>query len=326
MFLVKQMKALQHLVFFIADQILEPIKGTKAGAALLDSMRRGLLGKGFNPSANGVTVAKPKSKRGRRSKRFLQWFPLLFMLPTCFCLVLLLLFRSEVRDVTHGVYERAGHSIGTIAEKARQGRNALVQEVRREMGGAPIEVPILVPTELAPFDEEDFVRSDLLSKGEEMSEEERHTRIKDKYWLNVWRLDAEFRRAAMDKMDVPIVNLPAVDRNSDPLCEFPPIEESEKELSAQRTVYDIFLFKDEVDLLDIRVHELESVVDWFVIVQCPISFMNRTVELVDPVSITGVAPFKHKIKRVLCDLENYPLQVRSSANLLLTRENSDFGA
>lgn len=45
-------------------------------------------------------------------------------------------------------------------------------------------------------------------------------------------------------------------------------------------IYDTFIFYNELDILDIRLHELNSVVDKFVICEAPITFMGRPKEFI----------------------------------------------
>lgn len=286
MSLFNHLRALQVLLLFVADQIAEPVRKSKTGAAVLNSIRKRLPGKtslpGWGHKAEKSEQKKSeKEAKKRRSKRrvcsggVVRWVPLIF-LPTCVVYLFVVMFRSgisevthEVSVVTHGVssvthevYAQAGHSIGTVAAAARRGRKALANEFGTP---APVETrTVEVPAPLEAFDEEDFLGSDNPVKGRKdfvknggvkkewgEGEDEKLRAINDKYWLSIWRLDAEFRRAAMDKMQIPIVNLPPVERDADALCDFSASDVLDTP-RPDRTVYDIFLFKDEKDLLEIR--------------------------------------------------------------------------
>lgn len=74
-------------------------------------------------------------------------------------------------------------------------------------------------------------------------------------------------------------------------------------------------FLDERPLIDIRLNLLADVVDTFVIMQCPITFMNHSKPMPDPTTFPELAHVKHKIKRLYCDLENYPFQVKNTSRV-----------
>lgn len=40
-------------------------------------------------------------------------------------------------------------------------------------------------------------------------------------------------------------------------------------------LYDSFIFFNDLDLLDLRLRELNRVVDWFVVVEAPVTFAGR---------------------------------------------------
>jgi beta-1,4-mannosyl-glycoprotein beta-1,4-N-acetylglucosaminyltransferase len=80
-------------------------------------------------------------------------------------------------------------------------------------------------------------------------------------------------------------------------------------------VINSFIFFDELDLLDIRLHELDSVVDLFVIVETLEHNANRDRK---PICLRPnwdvVKPFEHKIKYVVLEhiLPHYPDRVQNS--------------
>jgi hypothetical protein len=76
-------------------------------------------------------------------------------------------------------------------------------------------------------------------------------------------------------------------------------------------VYDVFFFVNEIDVLDIRLHELASAVDYFVIIQCPISFQNRVIQLNDPFQLEVLGDVRGKMRVFTCNLAEYPTEVRS---------------
>lgn len=61
-------------------------------------------------------------------------------------------------------------------------------------------------------------------------------------------------------------------------------------------IVDAFMFFNEADLLEIRLHELDPVVDWFVIVESLQTFSGKTREAVLPQVWSIVKPFEHKVK------------------------------
>lgn len=66
---------------------------------------------------------------------------------------------------------------------------------------------------------------------------------------------------------------------------------------APARVFDIFLYNGEEDLLEIRLRELDSVVDGFIAVDSPFSFTNRTKEVLDLAPGTRFAKFQ-KLRHV----------------------------
>ena len=72
-------------------------------------------------------------------------------------------------------------------------------------------------------------------------------------------------------------------------------------------VIDTFTFINEVDLLILRVFELNNTVDEFVVVQCNISFSRLPVEMVRFENEPLLQPYLHKLKPVYCGAD-YPLE------------------
>jgi beta-1,4-mannosyl-glycoprotein beta-1,4-N-acetylglucosaminyltransferase len=61
-------------------------------------------------------------------------------------------------------------------------------------------------------------------------------------------------------------------------------------------IIDAFMFFNEADLLEIRLHELDPVVDWFVIVESLQTFSGKPRAAVLPEIWSVVKPFEHKVK------------------------------
>lgn len=64
-------------------------------------------------------------------------------------------------------------------------------------------------------------------------------------------------------------------------------------------VYDCFLFNNELDILDIRLHELSNVVDKFVLVESTVTHVNRTKPLYFKENKSRYKNFLHKIVHVV---------------------------
>ena len=66
-------------------------------------------------------------------------------------------------------------------------------------------------------------------------------------------------------------------------------------------IIDGFIFFNELDLLEIRLHELNSVVDYFVLVEATKTFSNASKPLYFSENKQRFAPFLHKIKHIIID-------------------------
>lgn len=66
-----------------------------------------------------------------------------------------------------------------------------------------------------------------------------------------------------------------------------------------RRLFDCFIYNGELDLLEVRLNELNDVVDWFVIVEGTNTFSGATKSGLLLDSWDRVKPFAHKIRRVL---------------------------
>jgi beta-1,4-mannosyl-glycoprotein beta-1,4-N-acetylglucosaminyltransferase len=66
--------------------------------------------------------------------------------------------------------------------------------------------------------------------------------------------------------------------------------------SEETVIIDAFMFFNEADLLEIRLNELDPVVDWFVIVESLQTFSGKTRAALLPEIWDTVKPFEHKIK------------------------------
>lgn len=70
-------------------------------------------------------------------------------------------------------------------------------------------------------------------------------------------------------------------------------------------VYDCFMFNDELDVLDIRLEELNSVVDYFVIVESPVTHSGKSKPLYFAENKERYAKYLHKIRHyVFTDMPN----------------------
>src|SRR3989344_1858831 len=78
-----------------------------------------------------------------------------------------------------------------------------------------------------------------------------------------------------------------------------------KPLESKPMVYDCFLFLNEFDVLDIRLHEMATVVDKFVIVECTETFRGNPKPLNFPDQASRFAEFTDKIIYVVID-EHFP--------------------
>lgn len=70
---------------------------------------------------------------------------------------------------------------------------------------------------------------------------------------------------------------------------------SSRQLNARPMVYDCFLFLNEFDILDIRLHEMDSVVDRFVIVESAETFRGKPKPLNFPTQAARFSQFAEKI-------------------------------
>ncbi len=66
-------------------------------------------------------------------------------------------------------------------------------------------------------------------------------------------------------------------------------------------IYDCFLFNNELEVLDIRLHELEHVVDKFVLVESTVTHSGKPKELLFNKNKRLFAKFKHKIIHIIID-------------------------
>ena len=64
------------------------------------------------------------------------------------------------------------------------------------------------------------------------------------------------------------------------------------------SVIDAFTFRNELDLLEVRLHELSDAVDWFVLVEADFTFQGGTKPFVFQENRERFAPFLHRIMRV----------------------------
>ncbi|MCS6822514.1 MAG: hypothetical protein NZ551_11695 [Microscillaceae bacterium] len=69
-------------------------------------------------------------------------------------------------------------------------------------------------------------------------------------------------------------------------------------------IYDCFAFFNELDLLEIRLHELDSVVDKFVLVEATRTFQKKAKPLYFQENKARFAPFLHKIEHII--VSEYP--------------------
>jgi beta-1,4-mannosyl-glycoprotein beta-1,4-N-acetylglucosaminyltransferase len=88
-------------------------------------------------------------------------------------------------------------------------------------------------------------------------------------------------------------------------------------------IIDAFMFFNEADLLEIRLNELNPVVDWFVIVESLQTFSGKTRAAVLPEIWSTVKPFEHKIKyQVLSQLlPEFKKSWGSSKKIIWPREH-----
>lgn len=66
-------------------------------------------------------------------------------------------------------------------------------------------------------------------------------------------------------------------------------------------IFDGFMFNDELDLLEIRLHELQAVVDHFVLVEAPVTFQGRRKRLHFAENRQRFATFSAKIRHIVVD-------------------------
>ncbi len=68
-------------------------------------------------------------------------------------------------------------------------------------------------------------------------------------------------------------------------------------------VIDAFLFRNELDMLELRLHELSEVVDWFILVEAGMTYSGRPKELVFPAHRHDprFAPFLDRLVHVVVD-------------------------
>lgn len=74
--------------------------------------------------------------------------------------------------------------------------------------------------------------------------------------------------------------------------------------SLERKIYDTFLYYDEIDLVNIRMHELDDIVDYFVVIESKYTFSGKKKELHFPTVRDRVSKFNHKIKYLV--VEDFP--------------------
>ena len=69
--------------------------------------------------------------------------------------------------------------------------------------------------------------------------------------------------------------------------------------NSKSKIYDCFLFNDELDLLEIRLNELDDVIDYFVLVEAPYTFSNKEKPLYFEDNKERFSKFLHKIKHIV---------------------------
>jgi beta-1,4-mannosyl-glycoprotein beta-1,4-N-acetylglucosaminyltransferase len=67
-------------------------------------------------------------------------------------------------------------------------------------------------------------------------------------------------------------------------------------------IYDAFQFFNEPDVLEIRLHELDSVVDWFIIAEATHTHSGKPKPLYLSRYSDRLKPFRHKIRHVVADI------------------------
>jgi len=71
-------------------------------------------------------------------------------------------------------------------------------------------------------------------------------------------------------------------------------------------IYDCFMFFNELDLLEVRLNELNDVVDKFIISECTRTFSNQPKELIFQKNIDRFKDFLHKIEYMVIDEKDLP--------------------
>lgn len=73
--------------------------------------------------------------------------------------------------------------------------------------------------------------------------------------------------------------------------------------NSRRKVYDLFLINTELDYLEIRLHELDAEVDYFVILESPTTFQmnSKPLYLKENLHQARFEPFRHKIIHHILD-------------------------
>jgi hypothetical protein len=222
--------------------------------------------------------------------------------------------RMQLRQLGVGMRRTARHNSSvirwcltlfpTVACLVLLLRNALLME--GFTSGLEVGLSRPMQSDSAFFSEETFLH-EYLTHDANKTRSDRQYMVWTRFSHHLWKLEADFLRASLKSRGIPLVSLPPPDRDAPPLC---PLESSTSATTRGRTVYDVFFFVNEIDVLDIRLHELAPAVDYFVIIQCPISFQNRAIRVVDPFQLEVLADVRGKMRVFTCNPTEYPTEVR----------------
>jgi beta-1,4-mannosyl-glycoprotein beta-1,4-N-acetylglucosaminyltransferase len=97
--------------------------------------------------------------------------------------------------------------------------------------------------------------------------------------------------------------------------------------SNEPKIYDCFLFDHELDMLNLRLHEMNNYVDHFILIESRNSHTGKDKELFFQKHKDLFSKFSHKIEHIVIDLPNevlyepYPLGIDEEDNLNKFREN-----
>lgn len=70
---------------------------------------------------------------------------------------------------------------------------------------------------------------------------------------------------------------------------------------ANRRVFDCSIYNGELNVLEIRLHELDDVVDVFVIVESNLTFSGLPKKILFDAAHESIAPFRHKVRHIIVD-------------------------